>query len=698
MKPHPVPKLKLWYSAAATLALLAGGFSAHAQFAVDDWPSTIDSNAAVDYAVFDPTVTFASTPGGWGNNISLASGGDQAYELATLDGLLGDQGTSSFLNIADANYTQFATVPVVDVLLQVFGNDALYNNDGTGKTVTFNEGILGTEYKGVAGTIPLGANNSHWNWMLFTITNPVSPNVENTSGLRYIGFQASTVPPGAQNGGVNGGTLRLEGLPGIAIRVAAIGPAGSFGTSNAINVFLPPPQCDPEPAVNLAYIDVNANDTNHLMVLNDQDQTVTYQSNVGPTDDKRKAVQANGGFMNFGILDNYLGVPCNPPRAMKVCVEFYDDPALAGVSFGPEAYATDDQGNVGTYNGPMYTLTGSGRWLRLAFWVPAVNLYGVNTSPLTGGTRLSFNGGYPFIDRVELGVVRTGTNALAGLDPDPTFYLNPLICTTNYGYYVELDLNKGITNGLDIGSSGGDQNMVIEQVGPTDDLRWAEAPSGGNNNIQFAIIPSTNGLPPLGPTYQDNADILMALTYYDDPAMAGARFYPWPYNSLKAGVSTTSFPNQLTGTNVFGQPYDYRETLTGSGTWKVAYFELPNVNLAGINQGPQSVARFQTDSAVGGDPSKGYVHISRVQYCVVRPCGSLEGINVFQKLGFAQTLPFNLQWQGSGIVQASATLLAPNWADVFSSTNPLGQMSSYSPATTNGAGYYRLTFPPSPQP
>src|SRR5450432_2434619 len=114
--------------------------------------------------------------------------------------------------------------------------------------------------------------------------------------------------------------------------------------------------------------------------------------------------------MTFGIVSNYLGQPCNTPRAMKVCVEFYDDPGLAGVTFGPEMYAVDNLGNTATFAGPLYTLTGTGQWLKLAFLVPAVNLTGVNTAPLTGGARLIFNGGFPSIDRIELGVFRAGVN------------------------------------------------------------------------------------------------------------------------------------------------------------------------------------------------------------------------------------------------------------------------------------------------
>ncbi len=683
------------------IILVLGGINSRAQFTNADWPSTINPSASVDYTIFDPSASFASTPGGWNASLSLSGGGDQAFSLTTLDGLQGDEGTSAFLNIADSNYAQFANVPNVDILLQVFGNDSLYNGDGSGKVITFREGVLGTELPVSAGTVPPGGNNGHWNWMLFSITNAISPNVENTTGERYIGFQSSSPGPGTQNGGVNGGTLRIEGMSGMSIRAAAIGPAGAFGSSNVINaIFQAPTACDPEPPVNLAFIDVNAQVTNHLVILNNLDQTVAYQSNVGPAGDLRTGVQITGTYMNFGILSNYLGEPCNPSRAMKVCVEFYDDPTMNGVTFGPESYAIDTLGDTATYGppatGPLYTMTGSGQWLRVAFWIPAVNLTGIDTAPLTGGPRLVFNGGAPFIDRVELGLVRTGTNALAGLDPDTSFYLNPNICSTNYGYFVELDLQNGIANGLTTGSSGGDQNMVIESFGPTYDMRLADAPTAGNNNIQFSIVPgpSGSGLPPLGPTYQDNADIVMALTYYDDPAMKGARFYPWPYNSLKFGVGVTSFPNQLTGTTVFGTPYSYRETLAGSGTWKVAYFELPNVNLAGVNQGPQSVARFQTDPATNGIPASGYVHITRVRYDVVRPCGDYEGIDMFQPVTITRTNSSpHIGWVGQATLLATPVLTGL-WTSLLSVTNDVP--NSYVPPAVLPSQFFRLGFPPVP--
>jgi hypothetical protein len=580
------------------------------------------------------------------------------------------------MNIADSNFKIWANVPVIDILLQVYGNDKLYNSAGSGVNISFREGALGTELPVSAGTIPPGANNGQWNWMLFSITNAIDP----VDGNRYVGDVPDATKPGVQNGGVNGGTLRIEGVPGIIMRAVALGTQGAFGTSNQVNVFAPPISCSPEPPVNLAFVDINAGATNHLTVLNDSNQTVGYQAGVGPAGDLRTAVKATATYMNFGILSNYLGAPCNFPRPMKVCVEVYDDPALVGASFGPEAYAADNLGDIGTYAGPLFTLAGSGAWVKVAFWIPSVNLAGVNTAPLTGGPRLIFNGGYPFIDRIELGVVRSGTNALAGLDPDPTYFMNPLICTTNYGYYAELDLKAGITNGLGVGSSGGDQQMVVELAGPTQDQRLSLRPDGGNNNLQFQILNQV-----FGPSYQDNADVSMALTYYDDPKLAGATLRPQVYQSWVYGSSTIVFPVA---------PYNTSVTLQGTGVWRDAYFELPSVNFNGVNQGPQSLVRYQTTPATPGDPTTGYVHVSRVRYDVVRPCGPNQGINYFQTLQVTNGVGnVSVGWFGTAVLQAAPE--ANNvWTNAVSLTN--NARNSYTITNAQKFQLFRLRFPPLP--
>jgi hypothetical protein len=307
-------------------------------------------------------------------------------------------------------------------------------------------------------------------------------------------------------------------------------------------------------------------------------------------------------------------------------------------------------------------------------------LAGVNTAPMTGGSRLLFNGEPILVDRVELGVVRAGTNVLAGLDPDPNYYMNPLICTTNYSYFAELDLQNGITDGLDIGSSGGDQLMVEEMAGPTNDLRLSLRPDGGDNNLQFQILNQA-----FGPSYQDNADVSMDITYYDDPALVGAQIYPQVYQTWVAGVSTIVTPSA---------PYNTRATLKGTGQWVDAFFELPNVNFNGVNQGPQSVVRFETTRANSTNTASGNVHVTRVIYDVIRPCGPDEGINRFQTLGIKGTNnQVNVNWFGTGTLLAAPAVAGP-YLPVVTMTNT--STNHYVPPTPKPSQFFRLEFPPLP--
>jgi len=655
----------MWAMAAASTQAQTGPFSP------SNWPPTINASAAVDYVILDPNATF-DTPAGWNPALSLAGGGDQAYIGITLNGLFGDQTTSDNLNIADPNYTAFADVPAIDILLQVYGNASLYNADGSGKNSTWLEGQIPSYLNNAsAGIFPPGANNQVWNWMLFSITNPVDP----ATGFRYVG-DTSVTSPGGQNGGVNSGTLRLQSIgAGFTVRAVAIGPQGSFGTSNQVNVFIPPAACPGEPAANLTYVDFNQGTSNHLTVINDANLGYTYtvQSKVGPLVDLRTAIQSTSGTMNFGILSNYLGLPCNTPRAMKLGLEVYDDPNLAGTQIMPAQYATDAQGDLATYAGSPYTLTGSGKWLKIAFSIPGVDLVGVQTAPLTGGPTLTFqNGASPFIDRIELGIYRTGTNALAGQDPVPDYFINPFICDTNYGYYAEWDPNDGITNNVTIGSSGGDQLMVVTNAGPPDDQRLAEAPAPGGQYLQFALQNNV-----FGPNLQDNANVAILITYYDDPNLAGGSIGLNAYNSYVNGLPT-----------IIGNPpapWNARSVLQGTGKWVDAYFYLPNVDFIGVNQGPQSVCRLTATRMI---------FVSRIRYDVIRPCGPYQGINMLQSIRIQQTntVP-SVSWFGSATLQ-SASPAGGHFTDLLSITNVL--TNTYSPPGYQPYQFYRLKYPPYP--
>lgn len=103
------------------------------------------------------------------------------------------------------------------------------------------------------------------------------------------------------------------------------------------------------------------------------------------------------------------------------------------------------------------------------------------------------------------------------------------------------------------------------------------------------------------------------------------------------------------------------------------------------------MVRFQTTPANASDPTSGYIHVSRVRYNVVRPCGTNEGIKMFQTLAVING-PTNVavKWFGTATLQAAPSLPG-TWADVMSITNV--STNSYSPKP-GAMEFYRLQFPP----
>jgi hypothetical protein len=349
---------------------------------------------------------------------------------------------------------------------------------------------------------------------------------------------------------------------------------------------------------------------------------------------------------------------------MQLCLEVYDDPALVGTQIGPYQYATDSQGDLATYLGQYYTLTGSGQWLKLAFYVGPANLHGVNIAPLTGGPTVYFPGAAPLIDRVELGVIRTGTNALAGQIPDPDYHIAPLVtCSTNYGYYAEWYPSGGINNNVTLFSG----YSTVSGIGPTNDLRIAEVPlpigAGSASYEQFALMKNV-----FGPVYQDNSDVIISVDYYDDPALAGNELFPNTYNTMNNGNISTVSPQSPYGAPVF---------LAGTGKWQTAAWELPNVNFQGTY-----VCRFASSVPI---------YISRVRFNVIRPCGPFLGIDYLQPLGMTNTnLNLQLNWRGTATLQAAPAVTGA-YGGVASVTNTV--TNTYTVPMTNNAQFFRLQLP-----
>ncbi len=581
------------------------------------FPTNINPNLFVHYWALNPPSTLPNA--NWTSSLGLVALGDQNTIDVNFRGLAGKQATSTYINVFDQNWQDWNTNGLVDILMCVYGDANILRSaadPNQTRRFRFQEGTTITDgFSSVySHQIPTNAYNSQWNWMLFTITNNLQ-----TNGIgRLIGTirTNSTSVSGTNYGGINGGTLRIDTLDtaatGLSIRAIAFGQHGAFGTAPDINQFAAPDgSCPPVLDANLAAIDFNAGYTNRLQVINDPatGQEVVVLNNVGPAGDQRKAVQPTGPFLNFGILSNYLGQACNDDVTMKICVDYYDDPAFAGmgVTFGPYQYSTDSLGDLAyTPNSSLVLLQGTGKWIRQSWSVAGVNLLGVSTAPLTGGPQFVSSGGQVAVSRFYLAALRN-VGPLAGQDPLAGCYQDPNICDGVYGNYAEWDLANGITDGLDVGTSSGDQTSVVELAGPANDQRLSVRPDAAPGYyMNFQIL--TNAL---GPITQGNVHLAVQVTYYDDPALAGQGFRPEVWTVQQPGLV-----NQAHLSSAFNI------VLQGTGKWRDAYWEIGSISLDGINQHP-AAARFSFGSPI---------HVSRVRYAVTRPCGPTAGQNALRSL------------------------------------------------------------------
>ena len=597
-----------------SMLLLLGVIGTMAQegpFSPEDWPETVDPSKEVHYVVTDPDASFEPAGNLWfEGDLQVMSGGDQATRSVVIGGFNGTRTLGSYLNVADAFYFDWGDDPVVDILIQFYGDGSVLAADGTPRNFTFLTGTLPGGPEGnlndvLGGSLPVEANNGKWNWALFRIENGTRPD-----GGRFIDQPAENAQGNISAGGVNGGTIRFQNVAGLTVRVVAFGQEGAFGEPDQINRFEDKDFCAPPPETNHVWYDISQESGNQLELLDNDDQSVSFANNVGPANDKRRAAVADGQYMNFGITDEYLGKPCNDPVVMKVCVEYYDDPELAGSLLGPEAFATDAQGGMDVFPpGKLWHTEGSGEWRKIAFRVPNVNLSGIKTGAFTGGPRLFFETSGIHVSRVEMAVLRGGEHPLAGQDPLTDCFEDPAICTDLYGNFAEYDLQLETQNGLGPGNSGGDQEMVMEEAGPGEDRRLAvraamEDGTAGfpHTYMNFAIQDSI-----FGPSSQPNAHLSICVTYYDDPDLIGAKFRPEVYQRDLGGLTTFGFT-----------PEDHVTTLQGTGQWREAYFEIPEIKFNGVNQGPQAAARFVfTDK----------IFFTRIRYGIIRPCGPFAGIN-----------------------------------------------------------------------
>lgn len=600
-----------------SMVLLMVGTAGSQALDPEQWPSTTDFSEEVHYWSADGFLA-SSIPAGQGTNfyesLQILTGGDQATEDVTIGGKAAKKATTTYFNVADEFFFIWPDYVQVDVLVLYFANSES-KRDNAG----FLLGQLGNLH-GVGG-YTYEAITDNWQWRLFRLDN---------SGM-WLGDQVDPSVAGSQFGGVNGGTLRFERVNNIIYRAIAIAPAGTFGEPEEINVSGGGDEFDPDLYQILAEWDLNRNVANgiDLYIVTGGDQEVVISENIGPANDSRKAARPAKGdgsdgtednYMNWEIQNEHFGPTSQPGFRMKIVAEYFDDPALAGTVFGPEAYKTAGNELAFFPEDRRTTLQGTGRWMEAEWYVPDVKLFGVNV-PTQAGPRFHFDGPV-YISRLRVGAIRTA-GMYENVDPIPDSYpFDP----DPYGIYAELDLHNEIRNHLDMGNNGGDQEYIIEDnIGPAGDKRTAVRPALDQGSgpfdrfMNFAILDEV-----FGPSNQPNAMLKVAVDYYDNPDLVGAQFGPEVYQ--------TSVYGNLQ--HKFNPPSQYL-SLEGTDTWRTVAWVIPDVNFTGVNVGPQGAVRFWF-----GDNAP--VHISRVRYAVIRPQGINAGVDMLADIPATDVLDWDL--------------------------------------------------------
>jgi hypothetical protein len=200
-------------------------------------PPGINPARKIHFVSIDGAFKPANT--NWQASLKTLTGGDHATEAVTIGGHTGVKVSGIKFNNADELYPFWADKHVIDILMQVYGDEALVDANGKVRYFNFLTGTLPEPIAVDGGTVPPQINNKKWNWVLFRIPN----------GLRHMdgGRLVGTIHPKAKGdspfagvsrlSGQNGGTIRMDGLHDLKVRFVAFGEKGAFGEPEQINIF-----------------------------------------------------------------------------------------------------------------------------------------------------------------------------------------------------------------------------------------------------------------------------------------------------------------------------------------------------------------------------------------------------------------------------------------------------------------------------
>jgi hypothetical protein len=229
--------MKLLCAATLTLLLGANLYAQQRPFDPESLPSTIRPDAKVHFVSTDGAFKAANT--NWLPCLTTLTGGDHTTEAVTVGGHTGVKVVGMKFNNADTNFTFWADKHTIDILMQIYADEALVDEHGKPRYFNFLTGTLPEPIAVDGGVLSAEMVNHKWNWVLFRIPN----------GLRHMdgGRLVGTIHPKSRGdsptagvsrlSGQNGGTIRMDGLHDLKVRFVAFGEKGTFGEPEQVNVF-----------------------------------------------------------------------------------------------------------------------------------------------------------------------------------------------------------------------------------------------------------------------------------------------------------------------------------------------------------------------------------------------------------------------------------------------------------------------------
>ena len=95
------------------------------------WPATIDKTKTVHFKIVNDTLAVPAGAPNWStSSMTILSGGDQETTAFSVAGQDGVRATSNYMNFGDTEYAAWAEEPVIDILMQVYGDAGVLSATG----------------------------------------------------------------------------------------------------------------------------------------------------------------------------------------------------------------------------------------------------------------------------------------------------------------------------------------------------------------------------------------------------------------------------------------------------------------------------------------------------------------------------------------------------------------------------------------